>query len=262
MNFFEAFFLGIVQGLTEFLPVSSSGHIELSKAIFGIDLLTKESLFFTLTLHLATTLSTIIVFRKTIVGLLVKTIRGDKKSMVFASKILLSMIPAIVVGFFLEDFVVSIYHQNIFLVGFMLLVTAVLLFLSDRIKTSTRELSHLDSIIMGITQAIAIIPGISRSGATISTGILLKSDRKSNTEFSFLMVIPIILGSMLHSIINANSIELTAQWMPLLVGFFSSLIVGIFACIWMVHLVINSQLKYFAIYCAVVGISAVCYEIF
>ncbi len=262
MNFFEALLLGIIQGITEFLPVSSSGHIELSKAIFGIDLLAKESLFFTLTLHLATAMSTMIVFRKTIHGQLLRILKGDQKSIDFATKIFISMIPAILVGFFLEDLIRSVYHQNIILVGIMLLLTAMVLFLSDRIKNSKRDLTHLDTIIMGISQAIAILPGISRSGATIATGIMLKSDRKSITEFSFLMVIPIIFGSMLHSIINANSIELTVAWFPLVIGFVSSLLTGIFACIWMVHLVVQSQLKYFAIYCTIVGLSAICYEIF
>ncbi|MCY4215915.1 MAG: undecaprenyl-diphosphate phosphatase [Flavobacteriaceae bacterium] len=262
MNFFEALVIGIIQGLTEFLPVSSSGHIELSKAMFGIDLMAKESLFFTLTLHLATALSTIIVFRKNISGLLIKMIQGDKESLGFASKIVVSMIPAGVMGFFLEDVIASVYHQNILLVGLMLLITALLLYLSDRIKTSTRALTHKKALMMGFSQAVAILPGISRSGATIATGIFLKSDRKSVTEFSFLMVVPIILGSMLHSILNASSFELTMEWMPILVGFFSSLIMGIVACIWMVRLVVLSQLKYFAIYCAVVGLWAMGYEIF
>ncbi len=262
MNFFEALVIGIIQGLTEFLPVSSSGHIELSKAIFGIDLIAKESLFFTLTLHLATALSTIIVFRKKIWNLLFKMIQGDKESLEFASKIVVSMIPAVIIGYFLEDLIASVYHQNIILVGLMLLITAILLYLSDRIKTSTRTLTHMNTLMMGISQAIAIIPGISRSGATIATGVFLKSDRKSITEFSFLMVVPIILGSMLHSILNAGSVELALSWGSIIAGFFSSLIIGIIACIWMVRLVILSQLKYFAMYCTVVGLWAICYEIF
>ncbi|MCY4560854.1 MAG: undecaprenyl-diphosphate phosphatase [Flavobacteriaceae bacterium] len=263
MNFFEALVLGIIQGLTEFLPVSSSGHLELGKAIFGTDIGAKESLLFTLTLHMATSLSTMIVFRRKLIDLFKKIMIGEKESMAFLLKIIASMIPAVLVGYFLEDFIASVYDKNLFLVGLMLLFTAVILLISDRIKTPGSKLSYLHSIVLGISQAIAIIPGISRSGATITTGIFLNVNRKITTEFSFLMVIPIIFGSMLYSVLEAdNTIVLTVQWMPLVVGFLSSFVVGILACLWMVRLVINSQLIYFSIYCALVGLTALVYEVF
>lgn len=197
MSVIEAIILGIIQGLTEFLPVSSSGHLELAKVIFGEDLESGESLLFTIVLHAATALSTIVIFRKDIAeifkGLFPLKWNDESK---FALKIIISMIPAALVGFFLESEINEFFNGNIVLVGSMLIITGLLLFLADKNMNTTRDVSFVKSLIIGISQAIAILPGISRSGATISTSVLLGVDRTKAARFSFLMVVPLILGAM------------------------------------------------------------------
>ena len=252
-----ALLLGIVQGLTEFLPVSSSGHLELAKALTQTDFMAKESLLFTIVLHAATALSTVVFFRKDI-GFILKELLTFKvnPSFYFALYILLSMIPAVFVGLFLEDFITQLFEKNIVLVGAMLLFTGVLLFLADRAKSTTKDINASNAIVIGILQAIAILPGISRSGATIATAVLLGIDKEKAARFSFLMVVPLILGSMAKSLLNAETIVTDTSLLPIIIGFIAAFFTGLAACKWMIAMVKKAQLKYFSWYCFTVGLLA------
>ena len=205
MSALETLILGIVQGLTEFLPVSSSGHLELVKAIFGSDYEQQQGLLVTITLHAATAFSTIFVFRKDITMILSDLLRFKRgESLNFSLKIILSMIPAVIIGLFFEDFIASLFVGKIALVAVMLMITALLLFLADRVNENNKELNYSNTFYIGVIQAIAILPGISRSGATIALAVLLKIDRNKAARFSFLMVIPLILGSMAKSVMDGD----------------------------------------------------------
>ena len=262
MSALETLILGIVQGLTEFLPVSSSGHLELVKAIFGSDYEQQQGLLVTITLHAATAFSTIFVFRKDIVTILSDLLRFKRgESLNFSLKIILSMIPAVIIGLFFEDFIASLFVGKIALVAVMLMITALLLFLADRVNENNKELNYSNTFYIGVIQAIAILPGISRSGATISLAVLLKIDRNKAARFSFLMVIPLILGSMAKSVMDGNLSQDSTALLPLLVGFVSAFITGVFACRWMVTLVKKSQLKYFSFYCFAVGALAILFSV-
>ena len=260
MSLFESLILGIIQGLTEFLPVSSSGHLEIFKEIFSSDYQPKESLLITITLHAATAMSTLFYFRKDIGFIFKELLRFEKsESLYFALKIILSMIPAVIVGLFFEDFIASLFDRNLLLVGFMLLITAFLLFQADRIGKNNKPLNYPSALLIGVIQAIAILPGISRSGATIALAVLLGIDRERAARFSFLMVIPLIFGSMAKSLLEIDSVTQSPDYLSLLVGFIAAFITGIFACKWMIALVKKSQLKYFSFYCIVVGVIAIVY---
>lgn len=257
MGFWEALILGIIQGLTEFLPVSSSGHLELGKAIFGDNSLPEESLLFTVVVHAATALSTIVVFRKEILEILKGLFQYKwNEETQFSLKIILSMMPAAIIGVLFNDQIEALFNKQILLVGAMLIITGLLLFLADRAKRTDKKVSFTNALIIGISQAIAILPGISRSGATISTSVLLGIDREKAARFSFLMVVPLILGKIAKDIMDGNiSSELT-NTMPLIVGFLAAFVSGLLACTWMISLVKNSQLRYFSYYCFVAGVAA------
>lgn len=258
MEIIDAIILGIIQGLTEFLPVSSSGHLELGKAILGEDRLPAESLLFTVVVHFATALSTIVVFRKDIVEIisgLFTPKRNEEKE--FAVKILISMIPAALVGILFEEQLESLFGGQIIFVGCMLILTAVLLFLADKAKFTDQPVTFWQAFIVGISQAIAILPGISRSGATISTSVLLGIDKSKAARFSFLMVIPLILGKIAKDIMDGALSYETEGLAYLGAGFIAAFIAGILACTWMIKLVRSSKLSYFSIYCLVVGIIAI-----
>ena len=262
MSALESLILGIFQGLTEFLPVSSSGHLELLKAIFGNDYGGEQSLLITVTLHSATALSTIFVFRKDIQLILsdlfcFKTV----ESLDFTLKVLISMVPAVLAGFFLEDLISSLFDGKILLVGVMLIITAFLLYMADQINENNISLNFKNAFIIGLIQAVAIIPGISRSGSTIALAVLLKIDKDKAARFSFIMVIPLILGSMAKSVIEGDVSFESESFIPLLIGFFSAFITGIFACKWMIKLVKKSQLKYFSFYCVILGLVTILYSI-
>ena len=258
MSVLESILLGIIQGLTEFLPVSSSGHIEIGKNLLNSSFFEEENLLFTVILHFATAISTIVVFRKTIVSLLKGLFKREKKEMAFSFKIVVSMIPAALVGFFFEDEIASLFSGSLSFVGYMLIITALLLYLADKAKSTARNVGFIDSLLIGIAQAIAILPGISRSGSTIAISVLLGIDKKKSAEFSFLMVIPLILGKIAKDILSGELEALsTTNFLPFLFGFLAALISGYFACNWMLELVRRSKLSYFAIYCLIVGIVAI-----
>lgn len=257
MEWLEALILGIIQGLTEFLPVSSSGHLEIVKALFSDNNMPEQSMIMTVMLHGATALSTLVVFRKDIVEIIQGLFQFKwNKQTIFSVKIILSMIPAAFVGIVFDDFIEKLFGGNILLVGLMLMITASLLFLADKAKTTDKGVSFINAIIIGVAQAIAILPGISRSGATISTSVLLGIDRTKATRFSFLMVVPLILGKMFQDLLTGD-INWSNQFIiPISIGFVTAFITGLLACIWMIKLVRKSKLLYFSIYCFIVGLIA------
>jgi len=262
LDILDAIILGIIQGLTEFLPVSSSGHLELGKAILGDNSVPEESLLFTVVLHFATALSTIVVFRKDIWEIIRGLFQFKWNDEVqFSAKIVLSMLPAVLVGLFFEEQLEAFFGGNIKLVGFMLIVTAVLLYFADKAKDTSKAVSFNNAFIIGISQAIAMLPGISRSGATISTSVLLGVDKTKAARFSFLMVVPLIFGKIAKDVLGGELHFQGDQATSMGVGFIAAFISGIIACTWMIQLVKKSKLSYFAIYCLIVGLIAVGYSI-
>ncbi len=262
MSILEALILGLIQGLTEFLPVSSSGHLEIAKALFGDNSIPEESLTFTVVLHFATALSTMVIFRKEIAQILKGLFQFKwNEETEFSIKIIISMIPAVIVGLLFEEQLESFFSGNLVLVGAMLLVTAVLLLLADKAKNTNKDVSSKNAFIIGISQAIAMLPGISRSGATISTSVLLGIDRTKSARFSFLMVVPLIFGKVAKDILGGEISFESSQSLPMLVGFTTAFLSGLVACTWMISLVKKSKLSYFSIYCAIVGLIAIVYSL-
>jgi len=254
MEIINAIILGIIQGLTEFLPVSSSGHLEIAKAILGEGKVGGESMLMTVVLHFATALSTIFIFRKDLISIFVGLFQfKNNESFQFSLKIVLSMIPAALVGVFFNDEIEALFGGALTLVGVMLLLTGLLLFMADKAKASEKNVGIKDAILIGISQAIAILPGISRSGATISTSVLLGIDKEKSARFSFLMVVPLIFGKMVKDILSGEISITDTNFLPLIIGFIFAFFTGMFACKWMIKLVKNSQLKYFAYYCFAIG---------
>jgi len=255
----RAIILGIVQGLTEFLPVSSSGHLELAKYLLRDERLAEASLLMTVTLHFATALSTIVVFRKDILEILrgLFQFKWNEETQ-FSVKIILSMIPAALIGLLLEEQIEQMFSKQLLLVGIALIVTGVLLFLADRAKDTDKKVGFGNSIIIGIAQAVAIIPGISRSGATLSSSVLLGIDRERSARFSFLMVVPLILGKIAKDLLDGDySTQSSNELLPLLLGFMAAFVTGLFACIWMIQIVKRSNLTYFSVYCFIIACVAI-----
>ena len=250
--------LGIVQGLTEFLPVSSSGHLEIARFLLNDPAVGEQGLFFTIMVHLATALATLFVFRKDIVELLrgLFTKRWNEAK-AFVIYIIISMIPAAVVGFTLEPLIARMFEQRIVFVGIMLCVTAVLLYLADKAQRTDRDVTPGRALVIGVAQAIAIIPGISRSGATIATSVLLGIDRYKASRFSFLMVVPLILGKVAYDLVQGEMGAIDVQGGHLIAAFIAAFVSGALACRWMVALVRHSKLRYFSLYCIVLGIFAI-----
>lgn len=252
--------LGIIQGLTEFLPVSSSGHLEIAKYILGDTSLAEQSMLMTVSLHAATALSTIIVFRKDIVQIVLGLFQKEwNEEKIFSLKIILSMVPAAMVGVLLESEIEMLFDRRILLVSAMLVITGLLLLLADRAKVTNKKVSYKNALIIGIAQAIAILPGISRSGATISTSVLLGIDREKAARFSFLMVVPLIFGKMAKDIMDGSLSENSIQLAPIIIGFIAAFFTGMLACIWMIRLVKDSKLRYFSVYCWIVALIAGAY---
>ncbi len=260
MDALDAIILGIVQGLTEFLPVSSSGHLELGKAILGDQSIPQESLLFTVVLHFATALSTVVVFRKDVYEILKGLFKFSwNEESQFSLKIVISMIPATILGLLFEEQMEQFFSGNIPLVGYMLIITALLLYLADRARDTGKTVSYLNALIIGISQAIAVLPGISRSGATISTSVLLGVDKEKAARFSFLMVVPLIIGKMGKDILSGHISFEEDNLITLGSGFVAAFIAGLLACTWMIKLVKKSKLTYFALYCLLVGLLAIGY---
>ena len=264
MSIFEAIILGIIQGLTEFLPVSSSGHLFLGQALLGVQ--SDEPLLFTIIVHFATALSTIVVFRKDITQIVMDLFQFKKnEGSTFSLFILISMIPAVIVGLKLEDAIDSLTRPEnqtlgLFVVGSCLLVTALLLFFSHFRSEGKKTVGVKHAIIVGIAQAIATLPGISRSGATIATGLITGLTRENAARFSFLMVIPLIFGVMAKKgldIFQGKAMVEDTNLFALFAGFFAAFISGWIACKWMISIVKKAKLSYFAIYCLVVGLLAI-----
>lgn len=261
MSGLEALILGILQGVAEYLPISSSGHIELGKAILGVQPSAVSGATFSVVLHFGTVLSTLVVFWKDIVLIFKGLFQFKRKEeWNFAFKIVLSMLPAAVVGFTLESEIETLFAGDILLVGAMLVFTGCLLFAADFAKETNREVNYKDAFLIGLAQMIAILPGVSRSGATISTSVLLRIDKSKAARFSFLMVIPLIIGKVAKDL-SSGAIRLNAaEASPLLIGFLASFVVGIGACHMMLGLVKRGKLVYFSMYCFIVGWVAVIYH--
>lgn len=257
MSWLEALVLGIVQGLTEYLPVSSSGHLAIGSALFGIE--GEENLAFTIVVHVATVFSTLVILWKEIEWIFRGLFKFQMNSETrYAINILISMIPIGIVGVFFKDTVESIFGSGLLIVGCMLLVTAALLAFSYYAKPRQKEnISMKDAFIIGLSQACAVLPGLSRSGTTIATGLLLGNNKAKLAQFSFLMVIPPILGEALLDVLKLVKGEDIAGDVPtlsLVVGFVAAFLSGCLACKWMINIVKKGKLIYFAIYCAIAGL--------
>jgi undecaprenyl-diphosphatase len=256
MNWFEAIILGLIQGLTEFLPVSSSGHLEIAKSLFGID--PETSFYYTIAVHGATVLSTIVVFRKELLKLVEGTLKFKmNEETAYVLKLIVSMIPVGFVGLLLKDRVESMFNGNIVFVGSMLLITAIILAAAQFTRKRERKIGYLDAFIIGIAQAIAVIPGISRSGVTISTGLIIGNSKSEMARFSFLMVLVPVIGANLLEILTEPVSSGNTGTAMILIGFITAFISGYVACRWMISLVRNSKLIWFSIYCAIVGLISV-----
>ena len=257
MSVIEAIILGFIQGLTEFLPVSSSGHLEIGQALFGIS--GGDNLKFDIVLHGATILSTLIVFRKEITELIlgIFTFKWDDNNK-YIVKLLISAIPVGIAGVVFGDKIETLFSGNLIFIGSMLIATALLLTVANYVKKRTREITYLDALVIGIAQMIAVIPGISRSGSTIATGLILGNDKNNLAKFSFLMVIIPIVGVNLLKVVSGDlSANSTLQLAPMLAGFIAAFVTGLLACKWMINIVRKGKLIYFAIYCAVIGLIAI-----
>lgn len=261
MSTIEAILMGILQGLTEYLPVSSSGHLTIASYFFGVD--GEQNLTFTIAVHVATVLSTLVILWKEIVWILKGLFKWDgimNSEQRYALAIIVSMIPVGIVGVFFKDYVEEIFGAGLFIVGCCLLLTAVLLIFSYYAKPRQKEnISIMDAFVIGLAQAAAVLPGLSRSGSTIATGLLLGNKKEKLAQFSFLMVIPPILGEALLDVMKAmkGGTEAAAagigMW-PLIAGFLAAFVSGCLACKWMIGIVRRGKLIYFGIYCAIVGL--------
>ncbi len=272
MDWIDALILGLVQGLAEYLPISSSGHLEICREVLGLQLAGAEALEFDTALHVATVLSTIVVLWRKFVPLCVSffTWRRDD-NFYYVCKILVSCIPVAIVGLFFKDMVESLFGGSLTLVGCCLLVTAALLAFAYFFRTrpaleeaasdmpvKAHGIRWIDAIGMGIAQSIAVLPGLSRSGTTIATGISMGARRAAVAEFSFFMVIIPILGEALLNIKDMASGESAVMdsigWVPLTVGFIASFLAGCAACNWMIEIVKRGKLVWFSVYCVAMGL--------
>lgn len=293
MEWFEAIILGLIQGLTEFLPVSSSGHLTIAKELFGID---SNNLSFEVAVHAATVLSTIVVFRKEIWDLLKGLFKFKYNSQTeYICKIFVSMIPVLIVGVFFKDYVEEFFGSGLVLVGSMLLLTSILLFLSDYISRSRsekalakaviernaqgnanlehqdnsdlvaasreigKEVGYKEALIIGLAQAVAVLPGLSRSGTTIATGLFCGVKKSAVAQFSFLMVLIPILGEAFLELVGGDfsAAESGTSTLAVALGFITAFVSGFIACKWMIGIVKRARLGWFAAYCAVAGILSI-----
>lgn len=265
MDWIEALVLGLVQGLTEYLPVSSSGHLAIGSALFGID--AESNLTFTIAVHVATVLSTLVILWKEISWIFKGLFAGrmNEETRYFIN-IIVSMIPVGIVGVFFKDYVEEIFGSGLAIVGSMLLVTALFLTFSYYAKPRQKQsISTRDAFIIGLSQAVAVLPGLSRSGTTIATGLLLGNSKENLAQFSFIMVIPPILGEALLDVVKmikggAEAVTGDISAASLIVGFIAAFVSGCLACKWMINIVKRGKLVYFAIYCAIAGIATLIFN--
>lgn len=267
MNWWEALILGIVQGLTEFLPVSSSGHLEIGQALLGTA--GEDNLTFAIVVHVATVLSTLCVFWQVVWQLLKGTFTTLKwnEEKDYVAKILVSMIPIFIVGMFFKDYIESLFGSSLVLVGICLIITSCLLgvseFLNKRMKKEGHPIRYSDAAIIGIAQAVAVLPGLSRSGSTIATGLLCGVKKEMIAQFSFLMVLAPILGEALLDglkMVKDPTMVTSIPLVSLLVGFVAAFLTGLFACKFMVEIVKRQKLVYFSVYCLIAGLLAIILE--
>jgi undecaprenyl-diphosphatase len=255
MNWYEALIFGLVQGLTEFLPVSSDGHLEIVKYLFGG---IEESFLFTIAVHGATVLSIIFVFWNEIIRLLKGVFRFRmNEETIYVLKLIVSMIPVAIVGFTMKGYVESLFTANMKITGSFLLVSGLFLVMGHYVRKRDREISFGGAFVMGIAQALAVLPGLSRSGSTISTGLALGFKKDDLAKFSFLMVIVPVIGANFLQLITEKSAAVDFVFLPLMVAFFSAFISGYLACKWMISIVRKSKLGWFALYCFIVGLSLI-----
>ena len=278
MDWLQALILGVVQGLAEYLPISSSGHLEIFNKLLGMDLSGADSLDFDLTLHVATVLSTIVVLWREFFPLCKSffTAKNDDNTR-YVLKIILSCVPVAIVGFCFKDYIEGFFGGNLLVVGVCLIITAFLLSFTYFFRTSPmaskdykpRDITWLDAFVIGISQAFAVLPGLSRSGTTIATGILIGDKKEKVAQFSFFMVIIPILGEALLDIKDmlkpaAETVATQAQtsvgFLPLLIGFIASFVVGCLACKWMLDIVKKGKLIWFAVYCVIVGALCILFQ--
>ena len=262
MDWIQALILGLIQGLTEYLPVSSSGHLTIGQEILGVS--SGDNLAFDVVVHVATVLSTLVVLWGEIVWLLKGFFKFKmNEEMRYVINILVSMIPVGIVGVFFKDQVEAIFGSGLLVVGICLLVTAALLTFTYFARPRQKEkIGVKDAFIIGVAQACAVLPGLSRSGSTIATGLLLGNKKERLAQFSFIMVIPPILGEALLNVLKVakgEAVFSTIGTLPLVVGFVAAFVSGCFACRWMIDIVKRGKLVYFGIYCAVVGLIAIAY---
>ena len=267
MSWLEALILGLIQGLTEFLPVSSSGHLTIGQELLHLDTSASENLMFDIVVHAATVLSTIVILWHEICQLFKGTFTTTKwnEEKDYVAKIFVSMIPVFVVGMFFKDEVEAIFGSGLLLVGICLCVTALLLAFAYFAKPRQKEnISYLDAFIIGIGQAIAVLPGLSRSGTTIATGLILGNKKEKVAQFSFIMVLIPVLGQAILSckdVIEEPALISNIGLLPLLVGFLAAFAAGAFACRFMIELVKRGKLIYFAIYCLLAGAASILYSL-
>ncbi|MDR3285912.1 MAG: undecaprenyl-diphosphate phosphatase [Prevotellaceae bacterium] len=258
MNWFEAFVLGIVQGITEFLPISSSGHLQIGAKLFGIN--DESNIPFAIAVHAATVLSTIVVFWTVVIKLFAGLFKFKWNTETeYVAKLVVSMIPVAIVGIFFKDKVEEIFGSGLIIVGICLFITAILLTFAYYTKPRKKDkISFLDSLIIGIAQAIAVLPGLSRSGSTIATGLLLGNKKENIAQFSFLMVLVPIMGEALLDLFKGGFADsATISSSALIIGFISAFVAGLLACKIMINIVKRGKLIWFAIYCVVAGVAAI-----
>ncbi len=253
-DIFRSALLGLVQGLTEFLPVSSSGHLEILNALLGSSESLDSDLAMVVLVHVGTALSILYVFRKDIWQILkdVFSLKWTDESRL-AIEILISMIPALIIGLAFEDQLESLFSGGIWMVGISLICTGLVLWVTPNIKDQKEPVGYKKAVLIGVAQAVAVLPGISRSGMTIAAALMLGVGKKEAARFSFLMVLPVILGKALLDIIGGEWAVGSDQMVPVMTALVVSFFVGVIACTWMIKLVQNSSLRYFAIYCVVIG---------
>ncbi len=259
----RAIILGIVQGLTEFLPVSSSGHLEIMNELLGSGTTIDSDLTMVVLVHLGTAFSILYVFRQDIWDIITGLLRFQwDESSQLAAKIILSMLPAMVIGLLFEEQLEALFSGTIMWVGIFLCFTALVLYLTPSGVNSEKSVNYKDAGLIGIAQAVAILPGVSRSGMTIASALALGVNKAKAARFSFLMVLPIIIGKVILDVASGDLVIASSNVGPIMAALISSFLVGVWACKWMIALVRKSQLKYFAYYCAIVGILTIIYAIY